>query len=88
MASAGTVGACVGEKDSESASQQELCVANHADAIVGETVEENCGVSVTATRLDAPSAESGGVWRDEGNIFEIGVETVGDLAHTEFVFLR
>jgi hypothetical protein len=86
--SAYAVGAGVGEKDGESVCEEELRVSGHANAVVGQAVEENCGVSVAAMGMDDPGAEEDGVWGCDGNVCEIGVQLVSDVTHGGFVFLR
>jgi hypothetical protein len=86
LASADAVGASVGEQDCESASEEELRVSGHADAVVGYTVEEDHGVAVAVPRMDGPGTESDGVWRGDGNGFEVGIEMVGNLTRCGFFF--
>jgi hypothetical protein len=83
-ASACAVGAGVGEQNRESVSEEELRVSGHADAIVGEAVEEDYGVPVAAVRADFPGTEDDGVRGGDGNVFESGIEVVGDVAHGGF----
>jgi hypothetical protein len=87
-AAAGAVGAGVGEKYSESVGQEELRVSGHADTVVGQAVEENCCVAVGAVGMDDPSAEGDGVWRCDGDVRQVGVQLVSDVARGGFSFWR
>jgi len=87
-APAGAVCAGVGEKDGESVCEEEVRVSGHAEAIVGQAVEENYCVAVAADGMDDPSAKGDGVGRGDGNVCEIGVQLVRNLQHGGFVFLR
>jgi len=57
LAAAGTVSACVGEKNGEALSQKQLRISAHAHAIVGEAMEKNHRVAVVRMRMDRPGAE-------------------------------
>jgi hypothetical protein len=74
------------EEGRESVIEEELCVTRHADAIVGQAVEENHGVAVAVVRMDRPGAERGTVGCVDGDAFEVGIELVRDLAHGGFFF--
>jgi len=80
------VGARVWEKNGEAVSEKELRVSGHADAIIGEAVEENDGVVVAGMGTDDPSAEGDGIGRGDGNICEIRIELVSEVMHGGFVF--
>lgn len=80
------MGARVGEEDGEAVSEEELRVSGHADAIIGEAVEENDGVAVAGMGTDDPSAEGDGIGRGDGNICEIRIEFVSEVMHGGFVF--
>jgi len=61
LSSTCAVGARIGEQDREPVRKQELGVSGHADAVVAESVEEDCCVAVAAVRADRPGTESDGV---------------------------
>jgi hypothetical protein len=86
VASAGAVGARIGEENAEAMSEEEFCVSGHAEAIVAEAVKEDDGVAVAAMGMDRPGTEGDGVWGADGNIFQGGIELGGDLAHCGFFF--
>jgi hypothetical protein len=81
-------GAGVGEKYSESVGQEELRVPGHADTVVGQSVEENYCVAVTAVGMDDPSAEGDGVWSCDGDVRQVGVQLVSDVARGGFSLWR
>jgi len=80
-AAAGAVGTGVGEQDSESMGEKELCVSGHADAVVGEAVKEEDGVSVGVIGSNEPGAECRLICCRDGDIGEVGVESDGGTAH-------
>ena len=79
-AAADAVSACVGEKDGELVREEELGVSDHAEAIVGEAVENKDGIAVRVARTDEPGLQRCSVWRRDGRVFEFCVESVGGLA--------
>lgn len=81
VSSAGAVSSRVGEENAEAVSEKELSVSGHTHAIVAESVEENDSVTVAAVGVDGPSAECDDIWSGDGNIFEIGVEVMRNVAH-------
>ena len=81
VASAGAVSASIGKQNAEAMAEEELCVAGHADAIVGEAMEEDDGFAVGIVRMDVPGAEDDAVGRGDGNVFKFGIEGMGDLTH-------
>ena len=81
------MGARVGEQDNESVREEELGVSGHADAIVALAMEEHYGIAVAAVRMERPGTERDGVRSDDGNILEIRIEVVSDLAHCCFLVL-
>jgi hypothetical protein len=85
-AAAGAVSAGIGEQDGEAVSEEELGVSGHADTVIAEAVEKNNGVAVAVVRVDGPGAESDSVWRGDGDVFEVGVELVSEVAGGGFVF--
>ena len=86
--STAAVGTRVREEDGESVGKQELGVSRHANAIVALTVEEDYGVAVGGAGKDHPGIQRGGVCCGDGDIFEFGIEMVGNFAHSGFVDLR
>jgi len=82
VSSAGAVSSRVGKKNAEAVSEKELSVSGHTHAIVAESVEENDSVAVAAVGVDGPSAECNDIWSGDGNIFEIGVEVMRNVAHS------
>ncbi len=77
----------VWEENGEAVSEQESSVAGHANAVVGEAMEEEHGVAIALAGLDDPGAEDNAILRCDGNVFHLGANRVGDLAHCGFFFL-
>ena len=69
-------------------SEEELRVSGHADAVVGQAVEENYCVAIAALGMDDPGAEGDGVWSCDGDVCQVGVQLVSDVAHGGFFFWR
>jgi len=78
---ADAVGAGVGEEDNESVGEEELGVSGHSEAVVAEAVEEKDGVSVGMVGMDRPGAKGDVVGSGDGGVGEVGVESVGGIAH-------
>ena len=69
LATACAVSAGIGEKHGESVGEEEVRVSGHADAVVGEAVQKNDGVTVAAPMgMNDPGAEGDGVWGGDGNV--------------------
>jgi hypothetical protein len=81
FASAGAVGARVGEKNRETSREKKLRVSGHSEAVVGEAVQKNYSVAMGVTRLDCPSPQRCAVWCADGHIGEIGIEAASDVSH-------
>ena len=84
---AGAVSACVREKNTVAAREQELSVAGHADAVVAEAVEQDHSVSVGVARMDGPGMQGDGVGCGDGDVFKIGDERAGGFDHGGFFIL-
>jgi len=74
----------VWEENGEAVSEQESCIAGHANAVVAEAVEEEHGVAIALAGPDDPGAEDNVILRCNGDVFDLGVE---GLAHCGFFFL-
>ncbi len=87
-ATAGAMGARVGEKYGEAVSEEELGVSGHAGAVIAETVEKDDGIAVAVVGMDGPGTEDDRIGSGDGNVCEIGVQFASDFTHGGFVCLR
>lgn len=88
LAAARAVSAGVRKKHAEAVSEKKLCVSCHANAVVGETVEKDDLVAATVIWVDGPGIQRNPVGPRDGNVIEIRVKAVSDLAHVGLRFLR
>jgi len=81
------VGARVGEQDGESVSEEELGVSDHAHAIVAKAMEQEDGVAIGVVRMDDPGAEGDVVGCGDSGVGQVGVKSLGGVAHRDGVLI-
>jgi len=78
----------VWEENGEAVSEQESSVAGHANAVVGEAMEEEHGVAIALAGLDDPGTQDNAILRCDGNVFDLPTKRVDGLTHCGLFFLR